>query len=149
MPRVEQSIRVQAPVEVVYRFWRNFENFPRFMEHVKDVRLLNPDGTLCHWVLEGPLGTQAEFDARITQDEANRSIGWSSVEGTVGSSGNVTFTETEHNTLVHAIVQWHDPPAGPIGELASTLLQDPERMLREDLERFKHVVEGSVAGPRR
>jgi uncharacterized membrane protein len=49
MQRAEQSIRVAAPAASVYQFWRNFENFPRFMDHVEEVRLLDADGTHSHW----------------------------------------------------------------------------------------------------
>src|SRR3712207_4883433 len=44
MQRVEKSIRVNAPASKVYEYWHNFENFPRFMEHVEEVRLLDSSG---------------------------------------------------------------------------------------------------------
>lgn len=146
MQRIEKSIRVKAPVEQVYTFWRNFENFPRFMENVEEVRLLDPSGELSHWKLKGPLGVPAEFDAELTQDEPNRSIGWNSRDGNVGSTGNVTFTTMEDNTLVHVVMQWYDPPAGPVGEVASRTLQDPDAKLEEDLQRFKQIAEGQPMG---
>ena len=149
MQRVEKSIRVGAPVDQVYRFWRNFENLPQFMKHVKEVRLLDPDGQASHWVIEGPLGAQAEFNARITQDQPNRSIGWNSIDGNMGSTGNVTFTDMQDNTLVHVVMQWYDPPGGAVGEAASKLLQDPDEMLNEDLHRFKEAVEGTATGRKR
>jgi uncharacterized membrane protein len=149
MQRVEKSIRVAAPVDRVYRFWRNFENFPKFMEHVKEVRLLDPDGKTSHWVIEGPLGAQAEFNARLTQDDPNRSIGWNSIDGNMGSTGNVTFTDMQDNTLVHVVMQWYDPPGGAVGEAASKLLQDPEEMLEDDLHRFKETVETGAASRKR
>jgi uncharacterized membrane protein len=58
--------------------------------------------------------------------------------------GNVTFSEQEDNTLVHVIMQWASPPGGPIGEAVSRILQDPEKMLREDLQRFKDIVEARI-----
>jgi uncharacterized membrane protein len=149
MQRVEKSIRVAAPVDEVYRFWRDFQNFPRFMKHVKEVRLLDPTGETSHWVIEGPMGAQAEFNARLTQDEPNRSIGWNSIDGNMGSTGNVTFTDMQDNTLVHVVMQWYDPPGGAVGEAASKLLQDPDDMLNDDLRRFKEAVEGSTTGRKR
>lgn len=146
MQRIEKSIRVKAPVEQVYTYWRNFANFPNFMEHVKEVRLLDADGKMSHWVLQGPLGTSAEFDAELTQDEPNRSIGWNSRDGSLESTGNVTFTPMDDNTLVHVVMQWGHPPAGPIGEAASRILQNPDTMLEEDLQRFKDIVEGRLTG---
>ncbi len=144
MQRVERSIRVAAPVSEVYNAWRNFERFPEFMEHVQEVRWIGADKKLSHWKLKGPMGVDVEYDAEITEDEPNRSIGWRSREGDLGVAGNVTFAELEGETAVHVIMQWFDPPAGPIGEAVSRMLQNPSEMLDEDLRRFKHMVEGGV-----
>jgi uncharacterized membrane protein len=147
MQRAEQSIRVAAPTAQVYRFWRNFENFPRFMEHVEEVRLLDADGTHSHWKLNGPLGVKPEFDARLTRDEPNQQIAWNSTEGSMQTSGTVTFSPVEGDgfTEVHVVMQWYDVPGGPLGETLSHLLQDPEQMLQEDLQRFKQLVETQTA----
>jgi len=142
MQRVEKSIRVKAPVGEAYGMWRDFENFPRFMENVLEVQ--SKGDKLSHWKLKGPAGTSAEFDAEMTQDEPNRSIGWNSRGGSMESTGNVTFAETDDNTVVHVVMQWSDPPGGAVGEAASRALQNPEKMLEEDLQRFKDLVEGRV-----
>jgi len=144
MQRVEKSIRVKAPASQVYQFWRNFENFPRFMEHVDEVRCLQSDCRTSHWKLHGPLGQTVEYDAELTQDEANKAIGWNSRGGDINTTGNVTFTEQEDNTLVHVIMQWSSTPGGPIGEALSRILQNPEQMLEGDLQRFKDIAEGRV-----
>ena len=144
MQRVEKSIRVAAPVERVYDLWRNFEYFPQFMEHVESVHTV-PGNRMSHWKLGGPMGSTVEFDAEMTEDDANRSIGWRSTDGNIGSSGNVTFAPLgDGETEVHVVMQWYDPPGGPVGEAASRLLQDPDKMLEEDLQRFKDIVEGRI-----
>jgi uncharacterized membrane protein len=144
MQRVERSIRVAAPVTEVYKVWRNFESFPEFMEHVDEVRWVGAGGKISHWKLRGPVGVKIGYDAEITEDEPNRSIGWRSHDGNLGNSGNVTFSELDGETLVHVVMQWFDPPAGPIGEALSRILQNPEKMLEEDLGRFKRMVESGV-----
>ena len=144
MQRVEKSIRVKAPAARVYEFWRDFENFPRFMERVDEVHRLDSAGRRTHWKISGPLGKTVEYDATLTQDEPNRSIGWNSTAGEISTSGNVTFTEQDDNTLVHVIMQWADVPGGPLGEAATHILQNPENMLEEDLQRFKDITEGRV-----
>jgi uncharacterized membrane protein len=144
MQRVERSIRVKAPAAQVYQFWRNFENFPRFMDNVEEVRCYDAECRRSHWKLRGPMGTSVEYDAELTQDEPNRAIGWNSGEGEMSTTGNVTFSEQEDNTLVHVIMQWASTPGGPIGEAASRVLQNPEQMLVEDLQRFKDIAEGRV-----
>jgi len=144
MQRVERSIRVKASAEQAYQFWRNFENFPRFMENVEEVRLLDNDGRRSHWKLRGPMGKSVEYDADLTQDEPNRAIGWNSSAGEMSTTGNVTFTSQDDNTLVHVIMQWAQTPGGAVGEAASKMLQNPEKMLEEDLQRFKDIAEGRV-----
>lgn len=145
MQRVERSIRVKAPLSKAYALWRTFERFPTFMENVREVRKVGPDGRTSHWKIAGPLGQDVEFDAEMTEDEPNKSIGWRSIDGEIGMSGNVTFTDLEDGeALVHVIMQWFDTPGGMIGEAASRMLEHPERMLEEDLKRFKDVAEGRM-----
>jgi uncharacterized membrane protein len=144
MQRAEKSVRVAAPASEVYRFWRDFENLPKFMEHVKEVHRSGSGQELWHWTLKGPLNTSFGFDARLTEDQPNKSIGWNSIEGSLGTSGVVTFTELENNTEVHVVMQWFDMPAGRAGESLSRILQDPDRMLEEDLRRLKDMLERRV-----
>jgi uncharacterized membrane protein len=144
MQRVEKSVRVAAPVNKVYDLWRNFENFPRFMESVESVRLLDSSGRRSHWKVKGPLGTSVEYDAELTQDEPNRSIGWNSTGGSVETTGAVTFAEVAGQTELHVVLQWADPPAGAAGEAAARLVQDQGEMLEQDLMRFKGIAEGRV-----
>ena len=144
MQRVERTIRVKAPAAQVYQFWRNFENFPRFMEHVEEVRSMGGDGRLSHWKIQGPLGKTVEYDAELTQDHPNKAIGWNARDGDMNTSGTVTFTELGDQTEVHVIMQWASPPGGAVGEAASRILQDPEKMIEEDMQRFKDIAEGRV-----
>jgi len=144
MQRVERSVRVAAPVADVYNAWRNFEHFPEFMEHVESVTWVGADKRLTHWKLKAPMGVKIEYDAELVEDEPNRSIGWRSLDGNLGNSGNVTFAELDGETQVHVVLQWFDPPGGPIGEALSRIIQNPEQMLDEDLRRFKHMVEGGM-----
>jgi uncharacterized membrane protein len=147
MQRVERSIRVKAPASKAYQLWRNFERFPTFMENVHEIRMMRGDGQRSHWKIAGPLGKEVEFDADMTEDEPGKSIGWRSVEGhgEVGVSGNVTFAElSDGETEIHVVMQWYDTPAGAVGEAASRTLQNPEKMVEDDLRRFKEVAEGRM-----
>ena len=144
MQRAERSIRVNAPAKKVYEYWRNFENFPNFMEHVEEVRTKSGNDKLSHWKISGPLGTTVEFDAEMTRDEPGKEIGWNSRGGEMETSGVVTFQEIAGVTEVHVLMQWYDTPGGAIGEAVSRMFQDPEKMLEEDLQRFKDIVEGRV-----
>ena len=150
MQRVEKSIRVNAPVEQVYNYWRNFENFPQFMEHVEAVRSSDASGKMSRWKVKGPLGKSFEFDAELVRDEPNKMIGWNSRGGEIETSGAVTFTDTGDTTEIHVVMNYYDLPAGAVGEAASRVLQNPEKMLEEDLQRFKDIAEGRIgSGMRR
>jgi uncharacterized membrane protein len=71
--RVNESIEVEAPVEDVFRYWSNFENFSNFMQNVEEVRMTDADTS--QWRVKGPLGKTVEFDARTTEMDPNRGIG--------------------------------------------------------------------------
>lgn len=142
MQRIEKSIRIRAPVGDVYRLLRDFTNLPNLVDYVEDVIPLSPDGQLSHWIVRTPTGAAAEFDAEIAEQEPNRSIGWRSLKGDIGLSGNITLAELEDETLVHVILQWYGIPFEVPGEATSPDFQDPNKLLAEALRRFKHAAEG-------
>ncbi len=145
MQRVEKSVRVGAPVEQVYQFWRDFRNFPRFMEHVEDVQVLG-DGRRSRWRLKGPMGMPVEYDAMMTADDPNKQIAWNSGGGQIETTGAVTFDNLgDDETEIHVVMQWYDPPGGSVGEAFARIFQNPDRMVEEDLRRFKGIVEGRSA----
>jgi uncharacterized membrane protein len=79
MGSVTKSVVVNAPVSQVFNFWRNFENFPRFMENIESIQSTGED--LSHWKSKGPLGTTVEWDAKTTSVQENKKIAWQSTEG--------------------------------------------------------------------
>ena len=139
--RVESSVVVEAPVSRVYDYWRNLENLPNFMTNVEEVRATGPGGT--HGRIKGPLGTKMEFDAQTTQEEENRALGWNSVDGNVGTSGQVRFQELgPERTRVEVTLNYTDPPGGKIGEVGSKIVANPQVMVDQDLYNFKEIIEG-------
>jgi uncharacterized membrane protein len=139
--RVESSVVVEAPVSRVYEYWSDLENLPNFMTNVEEVRATGPDRT--HWVIKGPLGTKMEFDAETTQEEENRALGWNSVDGNVGTSGQVRFQELgPERTRVEVTMNYADPPGGRLGEVGSRLVSNPQVMVDQDLYNFKEIIEG-------
>ena len=147
MERAEASIIVGAPVSAVYNVWRQFDNFPRFMNNIKEVTRSDGEGKLSHWKVAGPLGYPVEFDAEMTMDEPNKRIAWNSRgDGTVTTSGQVTFTELgTGQTQIHVILNW-TPPAGKVGEVVANVTSNPQSQLEEDLGRFKEMIEGGKFG---
>src|SRR5215213_8533499 len=98
MTAIAKYTTVQAPVDKVYSYWRDFTNFPHFMPHVKEVAPVAGDDRLTHWKVDGPLGIDADWEARITEDVPNEKIAWASVEGrasrTPASSASTAATTT-------------------------------------------------------
>ena len=137
---VHESIEVQAPPPDVFMFWSNFQNFPRIMRNVEEVRMTGPDTS--HWRVKGPLGKTVEFDARTTEMSPERGIGWNSVEGEVDTSGQVRFEEVSTGrTRIDVTMNYADPPGGRVGEVVADAVSNPEREMREDLENFARKVE--------
>ena len=145
--RVHESIEVQAPLEDIFSYWSNFENFSNFMQNVEEVRMTGQDTS--HWKVKGPLGKSVEFDARTTEMDPSRGIGWNTVEGEVMTSGEARFEEVSPGrTRIDVTMNYADPPGGKVGEVAANVLSNPERMLRDDLENFARIVErGELGGP--
>ncbi|MEO8357209.1 MAG: SRPBCC family protein [Chloroflexota bacterium] len=56
--KVRKAINMEAPIDKVYQFWRNFENFRLFMNHVKEISV---QGDVSSWKVAGPAGTSVEF----------------------------------------------------------------------------------------
>ncbi len=138
--RVQESVEVQAPAADVFRYWSNFENFSTFMSNVEEVRMTGEDTS--HWSVKGPLGKSVQFDAKTTQMDPERGIGWNTIEGEVMTSGEARFEEVAPGrTRIEVTMNYSDPPGGKAGEVAANVLSNPEREMREDLENFARKVE--------
>src|SRR5207244_87837 len=126
-----------------YRFWRNFENLPRFMNHLESVKTQGDRRS--HWVAKGPLGMPAEWDAEIITERANELIGWRSLPGSeVDTTGSVHFLPAPggRGTEVKVVMKY-DPPAGKVGAaIAGMLMHAPGSEIKEDLRRFEAIMEG-------
>jgi uncharacterized membrane protein len=138
---VEESIAINRPVSEVFRFWRNLENLPRFMQHLESVSMR--EAGISHWVATGPAGTAVEWDARIINEIDDKLIGWQSLDGsTISTAGSVNFDETERGTRVRVHLQY-SPPGGKLGAAVARLFgEDPRSQVRDDLRRFKALLEG-------
>jgi uncharacterized membrane protein len=136
------SCVVNRAPEDVYAFWRNFENFPRFMRHVESVQDLG-DGR-SHWKVKGPAGMEVEWDETIIADFPNEVITWRSLEGSdVDNAGAVRFERAPGNrgTIVKVNLEYN-PTAGVLGSMVAKLFgEEPEQQLDDDLRRFKQVME--------
>lgn len=141
--KIQRSIMVDQSPESLYRFWRNMENLPMIMSHVKSVQTISP--TLSHWVIDSiPGGPSIEWDAEIINDVPNERIGWRSLEGSdVDHAGSVRFEPSEGGRRTKIIVTLqYVPPAGQLGQAVAKLFgEDAGEKIDEDLSRFKEEME--------
>lgn len=148
--KVEKSVVVNKPAAELYRFWRNFENLPRFMDHLESVTVL--DENRSHWVAKAPAGTKVEWDATIHNELENQLIAWRSLPGAdVNNAGSVHFTPIGNaNSTEVRVVLSYDPPAGRLGAAIAKLFgEEPSKQVEDDLRRFKQVMEATeVVAPR-
>jgi uncharacterized membrane protein len=137
---IQKTININAPAEQVFEFWRNFENFPRFMANVREVR--NLGGGRSRWTVAGPAGVPVSWEAGITRIEPNQIIAWKSAPGSaVANAGLIRFDAVEGGTRVD-IKLAYNPPGGALGHAAAGLFgADPKSEMDADLARMKTLVE--------
>jgi uncharacterized membrane protein len=136
-----KTINIDAPIDVVYGFWSNYENFPLFMRNVKEVRD-HGDG-ISHWVVAGPAGLKVEWDAMLSDLEPNKCIAWKSVPGAMlANAGVVQFQENADGTTRVDVRLSYNPPGGAMGHAVAALFgSDPKSEMDEDLARMKTLIE--------
>ncbi len=145
--RVERTVRVQRPAAELYRFWRQLENLPRFMEHLESVLPLG--GNRFHWTVRAPIGT-VSWDAEIIGEREGEFLAWRSVDGSqIANAGSVHFTPRGAATDVRVSLAYQ-PPAGPLGALVARLFgEEPAQQVGDDLDPFREVMEGGSTIPGR
>jgi uncharacterized membrane protein len=143
---VESAVTINRPAAEVYAFWRNFENLPRFMTHLVSVRRI--DERRSHWVAKAPAGRTVEWDAEIINEIHHELIAWRTLhDATVVSAGSVHFKPAgaDRGTQVYVHMQYK-PPAGKLGAAIAWMLgHEPNQTVREDLRRFKQLLETGEA----
>jgi uncharacterized membrane protein/uncharacterized protein YwbE len=136
---VQKTIHVRAPVEKVFAFWSNYENFPHFMSKVRDVHVA---GNRSHWVVRGPAGIAVEWTSEVVRIEPNALIAWRSTpDSEVKHEGEVRFEPENGGTRVTVRMRYV-PPAGALGHAVASLFgADPKSEMDQDLMRMKTLIE--------
>lgn len=139
--RIERSVMVARPAEELYHFWRDFTNLPRFMDNLESVRVIDEDQS--HWVAKGPAGMRVEWDAAIHNEIEGELIAWRSLPGAdVDQAGSVHFVPVGEGMTEVRVVLRYRPRGGKVSDAVAKLLgDDPDEQVRDDLRRFKQVVE--------
>jgi len=139
MSTVDKSIEVNVPIHTAYNQWTQFEDFPQFMEGVKEVRQL--DDTHLHWVAS-VAGKEEEWDAQITEQSPDQRIAWSSRSG-ARNGGVVTFHRISDDVTRIMLQIEYDPQS--FTEKAGDALGLVSRRVEGDLQRFKEFIESRGA----
>jgi len=146
--RVEQKINIHRSPDEIYRFWRNFENLPQIMDHLREVK--STGGDRSHWIAATALGDIA-WDAEIFNERENELIAWRSLPGSiVDTAGTVRFNLLHPSGHTEVVVSLkYNPPLGALGaQIESWLGGCFEKRLAADLRRFKETMEsGSREAP--
>jgi uncharacterized membrane protein len=135
MEQVEKIIEVNCPLSTVYNQWTQFEDFPRFMAGVKEVRQI--DDTHVHWHAE-IWGKEKEWDAEITEQEPDKRISWKSVSGAL-NAGTVRFEPLDSNRTRVRLVMAYEPE-GAIENVGDALGIFSARV-QHTVEDFKKFIE--------
>jgi uncharacterized membrane protein len=138
---VQKSININVPVEQVFEFWSNYQNFPRFMSKVREVRPLADQRS--RWVVTGPGGLPVEWISETLRTVPNQLIEWRCVRGqAVTHSGTVRFDENGDGGSRVSIRLCYLPFAGAVGHMFARLFGvDPKSEMDADLMRMKTLIE--------
>ena len=135
MSTIEKSIDVHVPVQVAYNQWTQFEEFPRFMEGIEEVKQL--DEKRLHWCANVG-GKEKQWDATITEQAPDQRIAWRNTTGST-NAGVVTFHFINDNTT-RIMLQLEYEPEGVV-ENVGDIVGVVSRRVQGDLQRFKEFIE--------
>ena len=137
---IEGQVTIKRPVEKVFEFYRNFKNLPSFLGDVMAIDETGP--ATSRWTIKGPLGIQAHWTIRVTEERPNELIRYE----TVSSSALKTYWEiyfapgsAAGETEVRAVMK---APLGRLGRVALALIgKFPAEEQSSNLRRLKEVLE--------
>ena len=138
MAAVRDSIEVNVSAALAHAYWSRFEDFPKFMEEVEEVRRYSPD--TMHWRTK-IAGKHEEWDAKVTENIPSRRIVWKSTTG-LKNNGAVMF-EPISPTTTRVELQMEYEPHGLVEKVGDVLGMD-KRRLHKNLESFKRYAESQT-----
>ncbi|MFF5970411.1 SRPBCC family protein [Streptomyces sp. NPDC012769] len=133
---VHDTIEVTAPLREVYDQWTQFEEFPRFMDGVEEVRQL--DDRHCHWRTK-VAGVTREFDTEIVDQLPDERISWRTVGGDVKQKGVVTFERVDDAHTRVSLAMDVEPQS--MADKAGAAVGVVDSRVEGDLNRFKEFIE--------
>lgn len=153
----QSSFAVNCSAAGAYNFWRNLDNLRLFMRHLDSIRAI--DERRSEWVAIGPLNARVRWTSEIEQDRRDELISWRTApDSAFQMRSSVQFRPAPggRGTIVTASIDY-ELPAGPLAKAVAAIFgKNPEMILRENLRRFKALMEageipithGQPHGPR-
>jgi len=139
---VRAVITINRPASEIYKLWRDFENLPHFMSHVRSVEVRDRLRSRWHASVTGR--EDLAWDAVIIEDRPDELISWRSVEGgAIDHGGEVRFVPAPggRGTEVHLRMNVL-PPAGVLGKAVGKMVHRiPEQVIAADLKRLRQLIE--------
>jgi uncharacterized membrane protein len=139
---VQKTVVVHAPIHKVFDLWSQFENFPRFMRHVRDIDI-QAGGKKSRWTVDGPAHTTVSFEAETIELEPDRVLAWRTLPSQqIDHEGRVRFEKIDDATTRVTVRMTYRPPGGVVGHaIAHILGWDPKSRIDDDLVRMKGLLE--------
>lgn len=145
--KIEESVTIRRPAQELYDAWTRWEQLPQILPHIEHVKDLGHGRT--RWTARGPLGTSLSWDAEVINQDPGRMVAWQSIGGgDVDTAGSVHFDAADENTTRMTVSMQYQPPGGRLTAVVAEFLGiGLDRRTREDLQRFKRIMEsGSQVG---
>jgi uncharacterized membrane protein len=145
-----RTVTIDRPASELWAFWRNEENAPRFMQHVKTVRKTGERTS--HWVMQTPGAPRIEWDSEIYEERPGELLAWRTVRGAWSQDGRLLFRPAPGNrgTEVRLEMEYEVPGGAIARALAMIVGDEPEQLGQVNLMRFKQWMEAgeiiTVAG---
>lgn len=142
---INKHVIIHAPLQRVFNFFRQYQQFPHYMRNVLDVR--DTEEESIRWIVRGPMGTHVSWHAKEVFVDENVCIQWESMDGAlVPQAGKLEFHPEDPSTTRVTLTMSYNPPLGYLGHsLARMTRCDPKTMFDEDFARAKTFLEHGKA----
>lgn len=139
---IRDTFVVRQPKELVYYAWRQLEELPLFLQHVKSITLL--ENGRSHWAIHTPKGLpDIEWDAEVIEDREGEMFSWRSLPGSsIETAGKIVLRDFPGNATQVRVLISYRPPAGYIGSTFAKLFTPAfKKMVREDIAHFQDYID--------
>ncbi|MGF1574276.1 MAG: SRPBCC family protein [Sumerlaeia bacterium] len=140
---VQRAVTINRPLAEVYKFWRRLSNFPLFMKYVVSVDEV--DDKYSNWIIKRPAGVEVQWAADIVEEIPDELLSWRSLpSGDISNHGDARFNESPHGTEVRLKFRYNAPGGKLTDKLMHLFDGDPAEQARENMCRFKQLLEAGV-----